>query len=223
MDLMNKEGFKRKEAETQKNKGYYSKLYFEREFYAFKKYIKLDDIANMEREIKLKLDYQVNINKAELYKENSYASLIEQRIQTGKFMYDGGNGYIVIAKKLEKFEKIINDKDLNKMNVDEVREILDIFEIILDSFDEKENSFGEAYCLAHIIFINYKFFKRGYDLAHIIFINYKFFKRGYDKLWKYMNRLKSFLDGLDENIPENNWIKESKELISKIESQKIKC
>ena len=160
----------------------------------------------MEREIKLKLDYQVNINKAELYKVNSYASLIEQRIQTGKFMYDGGNGYIVIAKKLEKFEKIINDKDLNKMNVDEVREILDIFEIILDSFDEKENSFGEAYCLAHIIFINYKFFKRGYD-----------------KLWKYMNRLKSFLDGLDENIPENNWIKESKELISKIESQKIKC
>ena len=204
MDLMNKEGFKRKEAETQKNKRYYSKLYFEREFYAFKKYIKEDDIANMEREIKLKLDYQVNINKAELKKVNSFTSLIEQRIETGKFMYGGGSGNTVIAKKLEKFEKV-NDRDLIQMNVDEVREILDIFENMLDSFDEKENSFGEAYCLAHIIFINYKFFKRGYD-----------------KLWKYVNRLKSFLYGLNGNIPGNNWVKESNALISEIESQKNK-
>ena len=119
-------------------------------------------------------------------------------------MYGGGSGNTVIAKKLEKFEKV-NDRDLIQMNVDEVREILDIFENMLDSFDEKENSFGEAYCLAHIIFINYKFFKRGYD-----------------KLWKYVNRLKSFLYGLNGNIPENNWVKESNALISEIESQKNK-
>ena len=201
MDLMNQEGLERKK--MQKNRRYYSKLYFEREFYTYKKFIKESDLENMDREIRVKLDNQYKINKDELKKVNSFTSLIEQRINTGKFLYGGGSGYTVIGKKLEKFEKDINEKNLENMNVDEVREILDIFENMLDSIDQKENSFAEAYCLAHIIFINYKFFNRGYD-----------------KLWQLIGRLRSFLYVLKGKNYGDYWVKDSEKLLNEIESRK---
>ena len=85
------------------------------------------------------------------------------------------------------------------MTEEQVKEILDIFEGMKDSFDQKDNSVGEAYCLAHIIMINYKMFKRDYN-----------------KLWKYINRIKTIL--FEKNY-DYDWVKDIKKTIGEIESK----
>ena len=155
MEIMNEEGLSKKK--NKRYDRYYGKLYFEREFYVCKKYITEEDIENMDKNIRERYQKQKLIDVEELKKVNSFTTFIEQKIKSGKFMY-GKTGFTVIGKKIEKFEK-----DMDTMEVEEVKEILDIFESMVDSFDEKDNSIGEAYCLCHIIVISDKFFKRGYE------------------------------------------------------------
>jgi len=192
MELMNKEGLSKKK--NQKFSRYYAKLYFEREFYSIKKYLKESDFSNMNGANKQKFQKEQKINDEELKKVNSFTNFIEKRIKEGKFIY-GNTGYTVIGKKIEKFEKNIED-----MTVEEIIEILDIFEGMKDSFDQKENSIGEAYCLANIIKINYTIFKRDYD-----------------KLWKYTNRIKTLLFEKEYNYA---WVKDIKKTIEEIEEKK---
>ena len=197
MDLMNVEGISKKENKNKKFQRYYSKLYFEREFYACKKYIKEDDISKMDKDLKERYEKQRKINEEELKKVNSFTSFIEQKIKSGKFIY-GKTGFTVIGKKIEKYEE-----DLSNMTVDEIREILDIFESMADSFDKKSNSIGEAYCLSHIIIINYRLFKRGYE-----------------KLWEYINRLKAILFSNED--AKYDWITEVKKVIEEIDKAQDK-
>jgi L1 cell adhesion molecule like protein len=187
MELMNKEG--KSKMEYKKFCRYYCKLYFEREFYSCKKYIKEDDILRMDKKIKEKFEEQRKINEENLNKVNSFAFFIEQKIKSGKFIY-GGTGFTSIGKKIEQYEK----DDITDMSDDDIREILDIFEGMLDSFDQRENSIAVAYCLSHIIIINYKRFKRGYE-----------------KLWNYINRLKAILFSKPEI--KYDWITEAKNVI----------
>ena len=119
---------------------------------------------------------------------------IEQKVNSGKFMY-GQTGYTIVGQKIEKYEK-----DINSLTVDDLREIIDIFQNMVDSFDKKDNSIGEAYCLFHLIYINYRIFKKGYD-----------------KLWKYIERLKSLLFSKTEDY---DWIKEARNIIIELEQQK---
>ena len=194
MELMNEEGLSKKG--KIKFSRYYCKLYFEREFYACRKYIKENDLSKMEQNIKILYEKQKNINEENLKKVNSFTFFIEEKINSGKFIYSG-SGFTTIGKKIEKYE----ERDIKDMTVDEVREILDIFESMLDSFDQRENSIGEAYCLSHIIIINYEMFKRGYG-----------------KLWKYINRLKAIL--FDKSNEKFDWIVKVKKDIEEIEQNK---
>ena len=86
------------------------------------------------------------------------------------------------------------------MTIEEIQEILDIFEGMVDSLDQKENSIGEAYCLSHIIIINYKKFNRGYD-----------------KLWTRINRLKTIFFSIKKTY---DWAEEAKKIIDEIEEKK---
>ena len=52
MDLMNKQGLMHKNNNNPNLRRYYTKLYFEREFYTCKKYIKENDILNMNEKLK---------------------------------------------------------------------------------------------------------------------------------------------------------------------------
>ena len=193
MELMNTEGLAKKN--DKKFSRYYAKLYFEREFYSIKKYIKENDVQNMNEINKKRYQKEIKINEEELKKVNSFSNFIEKKVKDGKFLY-GGTGYTVIGKKIEEYEE-----NIDNMSDEQITEILDLFENMIDCFDKKENSIGEAYCIAHILFINNDRFKRGFD-----------------KLWKYINRMKTLLySNEDKNY---DWINKVKDLIKKIENTK---
>ena len=192
MELMNNEGLQKKGG--QKFSRYYSKLYFENAFYSIKKYIKEYDILNIDKSIRDRFEKAKKINEEELKKVNNFTEFIEKKVKEGKFLF-GKTGFTMVAQKISKFEK-----DMNSLSVEEVQEILDIFKNMADSFDKKENSIGEAYCISNIIIINHMFFKKGYN-----------------QLWSYINRLKTiFFTRQDENY---DWINTVKEIIKLIESE----
>ena len=192
MELMNEEGLIKKQ--NNKFSRYYSKLYFEREFYTCKKFVKENDILKIDKSLRERYEKLKQKNEEELKKVNSFTNFVEQRVKSGKFMY-GKTGFTMIGKKIEEYEQ-----DMENLSVDELREILDIFQSMVDSFDKKVNSIGEAYCLFHLIYINYKIFKKGYD-----------------KLWKYLERLKSILfSNTDEQY---DWLCEAKNIIKELEQQ----
>ena len=192
MELMNEEGQSKKK--NDKFSRYYSKLYFEKEFYSRKKYIKKDDILNMDNTIKGRYEKEKKINEEELKKVNSFTSFIEEKINKGEFIY-GKTGFTVIGRKIDRYEK-----DIESMTLEEIKEVLDIFEGMVDSFDQKDNSVGEAYCLSHIIIINYKIFNRGYD-----------------KLWARINRLKTILFSIKKTYV---WAEEAKKIMDILEEKK---
>ena len=194
---MNEQGLIKKQ--NNKFSRYYSKLYFERAFYACRKYIKDNDISNMEILQRERFDKLKKKNEEELQKVNSFTHFIEQKVKSGKFLY-GQTGFTMIGKKIENYEKKIIRKN-EEFTIDDIREILDIFQNMAESFDQKDESMGEAYCLFHIIYINYKLFKKGYD-----------------SLFKYVSRLKSILF-LKEG-QNYDWINEAKTIIKELEAQK---
>ena len=191
MELLNKEGLQKKG--DQKFSRYYSKLYFESAFYSIKKYIKENDLLNIDKSIRDRFEKAKKINQEELKKVNNFTEFIEKKVKEGKFLF-GKTGFTIIAQKINKFER-----DMNSLTIEEVQEILDIFKNMADSFDKKENSIGEAYCISNIIIINNMFFQKGYE-----------------QLWSYINRLKTILfTRQDENY---DWINTVKEIIKLIES-----
>ena len=147
----------------------------------------------MDIKIKERYEKEKKIDEEQLKKVNSFTSFIEQKINEGKFIY-GKTGFTVIGRKIEKMER-----DIESMSIEEIQEILDIFEGMIDSFDQKENSVGEAYCLSHIIIINYKKFNRGYD-----------------KLWRRINRLKTILFSFKKTY---DWAEEAKKIINELEEK----
>ena len=149
----------------------------------------------MDRNIWERYKKQKLINEEGLKKVNSFIIFIEQKIKSGKFVYSK-TGYTIIDKKIEEF-----DKDADSISVEgiqEIQEILDIFENMFGSFDKKENSIEEAYCLSHIIIISHKFFKKGYK-----------------QLLKHINRLSILYSKEDIKY---DWIEKAKEIIKIIEN-----
>ena len=188
MELLNNEGIERKN--KKKFSRYYSKLYFERLFYSLKKYVIPEDLFIINKSLKEKYEKQKAINEEELNKVNSFTNFIETKIKEGKFLF-GQTGFTMWGKKIEQFEK--------NMKTEDVQDILDLFHSMADSFDKKENSVAEAYCLANIIKINYLFFK----------IN------DYDKLYKYIDRFNIIMDGREDE--KYVWYEEIKGIIKEIE------
>ena len=174
MELMNEEGISKK-----------LKLYFEREFYACKNFIKEYDIVNMDKLIKDKYEKQKKINEEELKKFHLFSFFIEEKIILRKFIYDNTH-FSFIYKSNEK-----NEKYLNGMTIDEGKEILDKFESMANSFNRDEQSIEEAFCLSHIIIISYRMFKRECK-----------------ELGEYINRLKVILYA--KSVAEYDWSIEAK-------------
>ena len=190
MELLNNEGIEKKN--KKKFSRYYSKLYFEKVFYALKKFVRQDDLFVIDKKIKERYEKQKSINEEELKKVNSFTNFIETKIREGKFLY-GQTGFTMMGKKIEQFEQ--------NMKAEDVEEILDLFQNMIDSFDKKENSLAEAYCLANIIKINYIIYK----------------VKDYDKLVKYINRFEKIMDGREDE--KYNWYEEIKEIIKNIEDE----
>ena len=190
MELLNNEGIEKKN--KKKFSRYYSKLYFEKVFYTLKKFVRQDDLFIIDKKIKERYEKQKSINEEELKKVNSFTNFIETKIKEGKFLY-GQTGFTMMGKKIEQFEQNMKSED--------VQEILDLFQNMVDSFDKKENSLAEAYCLANIIKINYVIYK----------------VKDYDKLVKYINRFEKIMDGREDE--KYNWYEEIKEIIKNIEDE----
>ena len=142
MELMNNEG--NKKMKKTKFSRYYSKLYFEKAFYCYKKYVRNDDLSTMKRDIKQELEKQLNNNIIKLREINSFAIVIESMANEKKFLI-GHSGYAFIVNQIEKI------KDIEKLAVDEVKELFDLFQNMLDSYNIKDKCIEEAYCIANII------------------------------------------------------------------------
>ena len=188
MELLNNEGIERKN--KKKFSRYYSKLYFEKVFYSLKKFVIQKDLFIINKSIKEKFEKQKAINEEELKKVNSFTNFIETKIREGKFLY-GQTGFTMMGKKIEQFEQ--------NMKAEDVQDILDLFQNMTDSFDKKENSIAEAYCLANIIKINYSLYEN----------------KDYDKLSKYIDRLEKIMEGREDE--KFIWYEDIKEIIKKIE------
>ena len=189
IELLNKEGFAKKEGKEFCR--YYSKLYFERAFYSIKKYFKESDFDMLDESIKKRFNKEKMIAEAEYKKINSFTEFIEIKIKKGEFLY-GNTGFTMIGKKIEKFEK-----DMNDMTKEEIQEILDIFKNMCDSFDKSQNSIGELYCISNVIIINYVFYDKGYK-----------------QLWSYINRFYTILKET-QNV-NYEWLSYAKEIVERI-------
>ena len=190
MELLNNEGIERKK--KKKFSRYYSKLYFEKVFYSLKKFVVYDDLLIINKQIKDNYEKQKAINEGELKKVNSFTEFIETKVREGTFLF-GNTGFTMMGEKINRFEQ--------NMNIDDIQEVLDLFHNMADSFDKKENSLAEAYCLSNIIKINYLIF-------HIT---------DKDKLEKYIDRLEKIMDGREDE--DYKWYKEIKDIINKINDE----
>ena len=98
------------------------------------------------------MEEQLKITEKELKEINSFAFVIENIVNENKFLY-GRTGFTKILKKIE----IMNTA--NDLSKEEMIELYDIFKNMVDSYDKKRKSIGEAYCLANLIKISYKIIK----------------------------------------------------------------
>ena len=185
MELMNNEGKRR--IENTKFKRYFSKLYFEKAFHCYKKYVKSEDLKIIDRDVKKALDEQYKINKIKLDELNSFANVIESLVKGKEFLI----GHTGFTLQLQQIEKI---KNIQNLSVDELRDLFDMFQNMADSYDKKEKSVEEAFCIANIIKILYTIYK----------------DRNIDKLMEYIYRLEDIMEGREDE--HYNWYEEIKKI-----------
>ena len=191
MELMNEEGNKR--MKNLKYSRYFSKLYYEKAFYCYKKYFKECDLTKVDREIKHKLEEQILINKKKLNEIKSYAVVVDSLAKEQKFLVGNNTGYTFMVNQIEK----LNDPD--SLSVDELKQLLDLFKKMDEIYEIKEKSLEDAYCIANIIKIHYKLLK--YDIT--------------DKLIEYLDKFNFIMEEREDE--QYNWYKEIKEIINEIE------
>ena len=134
--------------------------------------------------------YNDNINK--LNEINSFAIAIESLAKEKQFLI-GHTGYTFIVKQIEKIQNI------EKLNKDELKELYDLFQNMVDSYNSKEKCIEEAYCIANIIKILYKVYKN----------------ENKDKLMFYIDKFQDIME--DKQDEKYNWYNETKEMIKEIE------
>ena len=194
MELMNIEGMNR--IEKKKFSRYFSKLYFEKVFFSYKKYILNGNLATIDRDnsVKKKLEEQLKITEMKLKEINSFAFVIENIVNENKFLY-GKTGFTKILKKIEKLNTA------NDLSEEEMIELYDIFKNMVDSYDKKRKSIGEAYCLANLIKISYKIIKNADN----------------DVLMGYIYRFREIMKGRDGS--DYKWYAEISGIIDEIENE----
>ncbi len=188
--LMNNEGLNR--MKITKFRRYNSKLYFEKAFIYYQKYVIKNDVLAIDRVIKQQLEEQEKLNKQNLDEINSFAFVIDYLVEEKKFLY-ANSGFTLMFLKLNKI------KDIDNLTVEEIQELLDLFKNISDCYDKDKKDIGEAYCIANIIKIIYKILKIKND----------------DKLEDYIDRFNNIMEGREEENYE--WLKEIRQIIKEIE------
>jgi hypothetical protein len=175
---------------VQKMSRYYALSYLEIAFFSIKKYVEVNDLSAIDVDIKNKYDNQKKDIEEKLNKLKSFATYIEFLVNEKKFLF-GGTGFTILANQIE----LINDHPTKQ----QVLEMLDIFTNMLESFDKNKKSLEEAYCLANIIKLNYKYFNN----------------KDYDNLSSYIIRLEHIMKGYDADF---DWCKDIKEIIGSIKT-----
>ena len=125
---------------------------------------------------------------------NSFAFVIENIVNENKFLY-GKTGFTKILKKIEKLNTA------NDLSEEEMIELYDIFKNMVDSYDKKRKSIGEAYCLANLIKISYKIIKNADN----------------DVLMGYIYRFREIMKGRDGS--DYKWYAEISGIIDEIENE----
>ena len=197
MEILNNEGIQHlsKDKKTGiKYIRYYSKLYFEQVFFGITKFVDEEKLKTIDLNIKKSYDTQKKINKEELDKLNSFAYYIERYIKDGEDLI-GETGFTKGVSNLKKIIQSIKPEELTKI---EIEDILDKFIGMADSYDKNQNRIEEAFCLANIIKINYKY------------LNIK----DTEKLERYIERLRIIMDKKDED--KYQWYSKAKEIINNL-------
>ena len=145
LELMVEEGNNRAK-EKQFNR-YYSKLYFEKAFFACKKYMNNDEPIIIERELYNKIKELNEVIENKLKQINSFAILVDYLAKEKEFLF-GSTGY---TKKNKEIAKL---KCPEKIKEEELEDLLDLFQNMANTYNFKERNIGQAYCLANIIKIN---------------------------------------------------------------------
>ena len=192
LELMKEEGINR--SKIVKFRRYYSKLYFEKAFFVYKKYIKNEEI-NL-------IDYELSKQFKNLYKNieenlnqiDSFAFIINSLAEEKQILF-GSSGYTKAIKDIEKIKR------LESLTTEELEYLLDLFQNISNTFHFKEKSIGQAFCFANIIKINYKILK-----------NKNLFKLG-----DYIDKLETIMsEDEDQNY---SWYIEIKDIIKEIKKE----
>ena len=156
MEILNNEGRKQLLRDNKSGKKllrYYAKLYFEQAFFGITKFVDEEKLKTIDLDIKNQYDIQKKINHDELGKLNSFSYYIERLIKDGQYLFDE-SGFTEMVFKLK---KIIYSQNVNEFTDAEKQDILDIFIGMANSFDKSQNTIEEAFCLANIIKMKYKY------------------------------------------------------------------
>ena len=189
MEIMNDQGSSY--ISEQKVSRYYALSYLENVFFSIKKYVENDDLNTIDVEIKNKYNNLKSDIEEKLKKLKSFATYIEFLVNEKQFLF-GGTGFTMLAGQID----LLN----NNPTKEQILEILDLFINMCESFDKEKNSLGEAYCLANIIRINYKYFDN----------------KSYDNLRAYIERLEQIMKGYDANF---KWIEDINQIIESMRNQ----
>ena len=188
-DLMIEEGNNR--LKTVKFSRYYSKLYFEKAFFVYKKYIKTEELELIDRKLSKKLQEIYTKIENNLKQIDSFAILVNSLAEEKQILF-GSSGYTKMIKEIEKIKK------LEALTIEELEDLLDLFQNIANIFNFKEKNIGQAYCLANVIKINYKILKN----------------KNLSKLQDYIEKLEIIMK--ERGDQEYKWYTEVKEIIEEI-------
>ena len=189
LELMIEEGNNR--AKIVKFRRYYSKLYFEKAFFVYKKYIKIETLNIINRGLSQKLKKLYQDIEKNLKQIDSFATLINSLAEEKQILF-GSSGYTKMIKEIEKLKR------LETLSEEDLENLLDLFQNMSNAFQFKEKSIGQAYCFANIIKINYKILKN-----------------------KNLSKLEDYIEKLDIIMSEREdqnylWYIEAKEIIKEI-------
>ena len=150
LELMVEEGNNR--SKIIKFRRYYSKLYFEKAFFVYKKYIKNEEHNLIDRRLSNKLKELFQSIEKNLNQIDSFAFIINSLAEEKEILF-GSSGYTKAIKEIAKLKR------LEKLTIEELEDLLDLFQNMSNTFQFKEKSISQAFCFANIIKINYKILK----------------------------------------------------------------
>ena len=173
---------------------YYSKLYFEKAFFSCKKYMDNNELKSIDHELYTKINELYQNIENNLKQINSFAILVDYLAKERQFLF-GSTGYTNKARLIEKL------RCPESLKVEEIEDLLDLFQNMANSYNFKERNIGQAYCLANIIRINYEILKN----------------KNFSNLYDYIEKIEIIMS--ERKDEKYNWYNEVKEIIKEIKEK----